>query len=376
MLALVVACGDDGGGHAYERVSPEGWASSTAAAISPPSALPSLPATVARSSAPSAVPPPLPMATSLASPMATSPPLPAVGPPRFFVTAGAPLARFPDRSKTAISTPVRPAVHDATTGAFLAAIRLPPGVRSSWQVLAAAPDNRTFVLSGWTGPNSPLRFFRVHLAEDGSPSDPIPVPGLQSDALGAGHIIALSPDATRLAYAASIPGGVKISVVDLATGQHHDWSTQASVVTGLAWAPDGQRIALVVGGWGIGVLDLGLKGSDLLATTRLVKPSNDLPFLESVAYTPDGSALIYSAGHAIMRIPVDGGEEPQVLARVTLPADASMTLRFSLDGTGRYLLFVHRWRGFRVDLVDGSTTSMPIKTGEHSGEGDSPNAAW
>jgi hypothetical protein len=119
-----------------------------------------------------------------------------------------------------------------------------------------------------------------------------------------------------------------------------------------------------------------LQGSDLLAATRLVKPSSDLPFLESVAYTPDGSALICSAGHAIMRIPVDGGEEPRVLARVTLPADASLTLRFSLDGTGRYLLYAHRWRSYRVDLVDGSTTSVPIKAGEHSGEGDSPNAAW
>ncbi|WP_432924236.1 TolB family protein [Microbispora sp. CA-135349] len=308
--------------------------------------------------------------------MATSSPLPVAGPPRFFVTARAPLARFPGESKTAIFTPVRPAVHDATTGAFLAAIPLPPGVRSSWQVLAAAPDNRTFVLSGWTGPDSPLRFFRVHLAEDGSPSDPIPVPGLQSDALGAGYVIALSPDATRLAYAVSIPGGVKVSVVDLATGRRHDWSSQAPVVTGLAWAPDGRRIALVVGGWGIGVLDLGSQGSDLLTATRLVKPGDDLPLLEAVAYTPDGSALIYSAGHAVMRIPVDGGGEPRVLARLTLPADASMTLRFSLDGTGRYLLFAHRWRVFRVDLVDGSTTSMPIKADEHSGEGDSPDVAW
>ncbi|WP_432864885.1 hypothetical protein [Microbispora rosea] len=375
MLALVGACGL-GGDPAYERVSLKDWASSTAAAISPPSALPSLPATVIRSLDPAAVPTPLPMATSLASAMATSSPLPITGPPRFFVTARAPLARFPNKSKTAIFTPVRPAVHDAATGEFLAAIPLPAGVRSSWQVLAAAPDNRTFVLSGWTGPGSPLRFFRVHLAEDGSPSDPIPVPGLESDALGAGYNLALSPDATRLAYAASIPGGAKISVVDLATGQRRDWSTRASVVTGLAWAPDGQRIALVVGGWGIGVLDLGLKGSDLLAATRLVKPSNDLPFLESVAYTPDGSALIYSAGHAIMRIPVDGGGKSQVLARVTLPADASLTLRFSLDGTGQYLLYVHRWRGFRVDLANGSTTPMPIKTDEHPGEGDSPNAAW
>ncbi|GIH71102.1 WD40 repeat domain-containing protein [Sphaerimonospora thailandensis] len=309
--------------------------------------------------------------------MATSSPLPVVGPPRFFVTARVPLARFPTRSKTAIFTPVRPAVHDATTGAFLAAIPLPPGVRSSWHLLAAAPDNRTFVLSGWTGPNSPIRFFRVNLAEDGSPSGPALVPGLESDAVGPGYALALSPDATRLAYATPTMGGEKISIVDLTTGQRRDWSTQASsMVSDLAWSPDGQQIALVVQGRGIGVLDLRRRGFDLLADTRLVKPSSGLPPLGSVAYTPDGSALIYSAGHAILRIPVAGGEEPRVLAQVTLPPDASLSLRFTLDGTGRYLLYVHRWRSFRVDLVDGSTTSVPIEAGEHSREGDSPNAAW
>jgi hypothetical protein len=360
VLALVNACGADGGDHAAERVSLKGWSSSTATAPPSPGTFPSLP-TTAQSSDPAAIPHE-PMATSLSSPMATSSPLAAAGPPRFFVTARAPLARFPK---------------DATTGAFLAAIPLPTGVRSSWQLLAAAPDNRTFVLSGWTEPDAPIRFFRVHLAEDGSPSDPTPVPGLESDVLGPGYAIALSRDATRLAYATSTPGGAKISVVDLASGRRRDWSTRAtSVVSGLAWAPDGRQIALVAGGWGIGVLDLAGQGSDLLAATRLVKPGNGLPPLESVAYTPDGGALIYSAGHAIERIPVGGGEEPRVLATVTLPADASLSLRFSLDGTGRHLLYVHGWESFRVDLVDGSTMSVPINGGEHSGDGDSPNAAW
>ncbi|GAA4201481.1 hypothetical protein GCM10023074_34850 [Microbispora amethystogenes] len=50
MLALVGACGDNGGDHAYERVSLKDRASSTACAMSSPSALPSLLATVAQSS--------------------------------------------------------------------------------------------------------------------------------------------------------------------------------------------------------------------------------------------------------------------------------------------------------------------------------------
>ncbi|MEU4405342.1 hypothetical protein AB0F88_12495 [Streptosporangium sp. NPDC023963] len=317
------------------------------------------------------------METSLALPAATSPPLPPTGPPRFFLAAGVPIARFPERSKTATFTPVRPTVHDAATGALLASVRLPPGVRSSWQLLAAAPDNRTFVLSGWTGPDSPIRFFRVTLAEDGQPGDPMPVPGLRSDRLGPGYALALSPDATRLVYAKAASGGVRVSVVELATGRRRDWSTGAFfTVSGLSWAPDGRRIALAAGNWGLGVLDLDRPGSDLLAATRLVRPHRGLPPLHSVAYTPDGGALVYSAGHAIERVPVDGGQAPRLLAQVKLPPTASLSLPFSLDGTGRYLLYVHRRQSFRIDLTDGSTTPLPKRIGERPGRGGSPNAAW
>ncbi|WP_345146560.1 hypothetical protein [Nonomuraea rubra] len=82
---------------------------------------------------------PYPMATSLAEPMATGAPLPATGPPRFFVSARTPLARFTGTSKTATITPVPPAVHDAATGAFLANIPLPPGLDGTSHRLAARP---------------------------------------------------------------------------------------------------------------------------------------------------------------------------------------------------------------------------------------------
>lgn len=94
-----------------------------------------------------------------------------------------------------------------------------------------------------------------------------------------------------------------------------------------------------------------------------------------MAHTPDGAALVYSSGHVIERIPVGGGE-PQVLARPELPPGASLDLRFSLDGTGRHLLYVHGWKSFRADLSDGSTASMPIEADGHSRKGGSPRAAW
>ncbi|MFE3447672.1 WD40 repeat domain-containing protein [Nonomuraea sp. NPDC059194] len=377
-LALVSACGDR---PAIERVSLDLPDPATLSpAISPsmgasPLVSPSRLATTFTSPPATAVPPSHLTNVPPPSPPAAIPSLPSTGPPRFVVTARVPIARFHGRSKTAAAfIPVLPAVHDATTGKRIAGIRLPQGVDSSWQLVASAPDNRTFLLSGWTGPDTPIRFFRVRLSEDGRPGEPELVPGFDSDGQNPGSALALSPDATKLAYAGILlGGGARVSVVDLATGTRRDWDTRAStMVSGLAWAPDGERLAFAAGGWGLGVLDPADPGSDLLAATRLVKHGHGLQSPHAVAYTPDGTALIYSVGHAIERIPLPGGTAPQVLATLTLPSDASATIRFSLDGTGRYLLTAHGWRLYRVDLENGSTTSMPIE----ADEGLPPNAAW
>ncbi|MFI6176486.1 WD40 repeat domain-containing protein [Nonomuraea sp. NPDC051191] len=321
-------------------------------------------------------PPPLVPATSLAEPMATGKRLTATGPPRFFVTARTPIFSFADSSKTAHATPVPPAVNDAVTGAFVAAVPLPPGVRSSWHLVAAAPDNRTFVLAGWTGQDTPLRLFRIRLDERGRPGEPELVPALEPepDQVTA---MALSQDATRLAYTVTlIGGGTKVAVLELATGRRRDWVTRENThVMGLAWAPDGRRLATARLPGGVSVLDLGNEGSDLVAASRPVTPDRAVWIPESVAFTPDGDALLYSTGHDVERVPVEGGR-PQVVARLTLPRGASAGLNFSVDGTGGQLLYTYGWRAHRVDLADGSTTSVGIDAGKRSGEGGSPVVAW
>ncbi|GAA0436838.1 hypothetical protein Acor_50540 [Acrocarpospora corrugata] len=64
------------------------------------------------------------------------------------------------------------------------------------------------------------------------------------------------------------------------------------------------------------------------------------------------------------------------MARPELPPDASLSLRFSVDGTGEHLLYVHKRRAYRVALADGAVASVPITVDERPGEGDSPRAAW
>ncbi|MFI6737075.1 TolB family protein [Nonomuraea sp. NPDC050451] len=322
---------------------------------------------------------PFPMATSLAEPMATGAPLTATGPPRFFVSARTPLAHFPGKSKTAVFTPVPPAVHNAETGSFIANIPLPPGVGSSWHLVAAARDNRTFAIAGWTEPKNPhIRFFLVRLGEDGRPGKPVVVTQTDPDDLTLVYDLALSADGSRLAYATPlIGGGAKISVLDVATGRRRDWKAVSHpMLSSLSWAPDGRSLAFVLGGRAIASLDLARLSADPDSTAyQIIKNATGATPIESLAHTPDGSALIYASGHGVERVPVTGGPA-QVLARPELPPGASLSLRFSVDGTGEHLLYVHQWRAYQIDLADGTVTSVRLSVAERPNEGDSPRAAW
>ncbi|MFI7636168.1 WD40 repeat domain-containing protein [Nonomuraea sp. NPDC049400] len=372
LAVLTAGCADP----VADRVS---LVSATQPPASPP--LPSLTVVPPRSSPMVSSGPelhPFPPATSLAEPMATGTPLAATGSPRFFLSARTPLAHFPGKSKTAVFTPVPPAVHNAETGWFIANIPLPPGVESSWHLVAAARDNRTFAIAGWTEPKNPaIRFFLVRLGEDGRPGKPVAVTQTDPDDLTLVYDLALSADGTRLAYSTPlIGGGAKISVLDVATGRRRDWKTLThSMVRGLSWAPDGRSLAYVLGR-AIALLDLARLGTDPEgAASRIIENATGAMPFESLAHTPDGSALIYASGHTVERVPLVGGPA-QVLARPELPPDASLSLRFSVDGTGEHLLYVHKWRAYRVALDDGAVTSVPITVDERPGEGDSPRAAW
>ncbi|WP_345429260.1 hypothetical protein [Actinoallomurus vinaceus] len=137
------------------------------------------------------------------------------------MTAGDSIAHFArPTDKDASYTPVRPVVQDAVTGKVLYTIPLPRGVWSSWGQVAAAPDNRTFVIAGLSLPaGGEFSYFRVHLSEDRRPDTRL-IPGLTVPESAESTTVTLSPDGRRLAYRLS----TGVGVADIATGQRRTWT--------------------------------------------------------------------------------------------------------------------------------------------------------
>ena len=169
-----------------------------------------------------------------------------------------------------------------------------------------------------------------------------------------------SPDASRIAVADVISGG--ISVVDVAGG-----SRSSVAVDGVspAWSPDGATIAFVDldDGTVWGATPTGADRHRLLpASVRKVT---------SIAWSPDGKRLAFSTRSGISIAVPDGVSAPRVVTAARAPGRPS----FSPDGlriafaaaVGR----AHTYRAVSVAGVDGSGRRQLT-----SGPYDSSDPAW
>src|SRR5262249_3565401 len=156
--------------------------------------------------------------------------------PKFIVAAAAPEAVFdPPSAKDATSyIPAHAVVLDAETGRVLHTIKTPPEIFSSWSVVAAAPDDRTFVIAGTTGPGAGFAFYTWRRDDQGRPGAArkvrAPMPPTDPHSPDGGLVCALSPDGRRLAYTSMATGGVL--VVDIVTGVSRAWADRGKQVTG------------------------------------------------------------------------------------------------------------------------------------------------
>lgn len=203
-------------------------------------------------------------------------------------------------------------VYDWRTGRVTARIRPPGTAPQGFTGVAAAGDDRTFVLAAGTGHS---RFYEVALGQDGTVSQPLaqlPVPPVASS----GSPFALAPDATELALALPQPGGVaadEIMVVSLADGATRIWrSPDPGLVYAMSWddplASPGETWSgrpRLLFGWtdgtrarrtarqrsGLRLLDPRVPGTSLLGSRLLIPASARVGALRTLNYP-----LITAAG--------------------------------------------------------------------------------
>lgn len=217
------------------------------------------------------------------------------------------------------------AVLNPATGKILSAVPTPTP-HSDFQWVAAAADDRTFVLAEQPRAAA-LRFYLLHLAANGKHSKltPLDVPPLRDAQI---YGMALTADASELAVAwltgPAGPVSGHISVTTLTTGATHTWTSAHGYATTVSWAGD-RTLAF---GWqddtdrarsGVRLLDTAAPGTDPLAS-RLIIPASFRAGRLSVPNNP----LITQDGSTVFATMSSGPKNA-----VTGPGTKTAVVRFS-----------------------------------------------
>lgn len=242
-------------------------------------------------------------------------------------------------------------VVDMVTGKLLA--RVPtPVVRSDFEWVAAAADDRSFVLADQSQ-GLIYRFYLLHLAASGQPGrlTLLHVQPLHGDQI---YGMALTADASKLAVAwqnnPTGPVSGHISVITLATGATRTWTSAHGSAVAVSWAGD-RTLAF---GWqdvslarsGVRLLDTAAAGTSPLDSRLLIPASTRTATLSGVGnplITEDGSTLFVTMGSgaktAIVRFSARTGKLQAVLTPA-LPPGRNLTYCGVLwtDPHGRHLL--------------------------------------
>ena len=243
-------------------------------------------------------------------------------------------------------------VLDMVTGKVLGRVATPIA-RSDFEWVAAAPDDRTFVLADQSQALV-IRFYLLHLGANGKPGQltQLNVPPLHGSQI---YGMALTADASKLAVAwqnnPTGPVSSHISVTTLPTGATRTWTSAHGNADTVSWAGD-RTLAF---NWldtdrqarsGLRLLDTAGAGTNPLASRLLIPASTRTATLSSPSsplITQDGSTLFATMASgtktAIVSFSVRTGKLQAVL---TQPASSGQNLWYCgilwTDPHGRHLL--------------------------------------
>jgi hypothetical protein len=238
-------------------------------------------------------------------------PRPATGPlgliPRYFVEL--------DRPPTgALRIARRALVIDSTTGKVVASVSVPKPY-NSFSAVTSAADDRTFVLAAAIvtrpkhGKFQPIRSKLILLRIAPHPSGRVSATtsnvGLHIPLNWQGQGMALSPDGTRLALAASPFTKTVVSTVwvySMVTGATRSWQHHGEIgsapwdARSLSWSPDDRTLAYL---WDVdrqvNLLRTSSPGGDLLAHSRkLISFTFPQELTFDADLTPDGKKVVAS----------------------------------------------------------------------------------
>jgi hypothetical protein len=194
-------------------------------------------------------------------------------------------------------------VRSSQTGKILTAVTLPAGIDPKMSQIAAAGDDRTFVLALFSFPTT--RFYRLHVATGGHSArlTSLPVPPLPAGEYA--DAIAVSPDGRKLAVAIQFSGAQHgaVEIATLATGTDRTWTTaRTGVPAQLSWADRGQQLGFfwqddapsATSAGGLWVLDTSAAGSNLMSGRRILPDAVGGDTVQSALLNPDGTTLTAS----------------------------------------------------------------------------------
>ena len=182
---------------------------------------------------------------------------------------------------------------------------------------------------------------------------------------------AWSPDSRRLAYVSFENNISTIYVQTLRTGNRIKVSSRAGINGAPAFSPDGRKLVLTLGGidgnLDIHVLDLASREVAQLTTNRSIDTEG--------TWSPDGRSIYFtsdrSGGPQVYRIGVNGGS-PE---RITFEGSYNARPRLSPDGSK--LAIVHLDRGnYRIAVIDLDSRDLLVLSGGRQDESPSfaPNS--
>jgi TolB protein len=182
---------------------------------------------------------------------------------------------------------------------------------------------------------------------------------------------AWSPDSRRLAYVSFENNISTIYVQTLRTGNRIKVSSRAGINGAPAFSPDGRKLVLTLGGidgnLDIHVLDLASREVAQLTTNRSIDTEG--------TWSPDGRSIYFtsdrSGGPQVYRVGVNGGS-PE---RITFEGSYNARPRLSPDGSK--LAMVHLDRGnYRIAVLDLDSRDLLVLSGGRQDESPSfaPNS--